>query len=399
MPRSPRRRWFRVSVRGLMVLVLLVGGGVGWLTQSIQARRRAEAAILKGTTEVEFEKYWPLEPTDPWVARAWSTARTWVAQTLATDVTSGVVEIHFFQPVPADILTHLAWFTNLQYLTIHDTRAIRGGWDHLAGLTQLRYLNLGGCAGVDPAMLHRLSQIRSLDILTLRGVPATAEAFVPLANLPNLSTLKLYACPNLTDEVLARIVASLPDLQDLEFGNLRSRSPSGTLAALDRHHPGLTMLGLFGATLTRADCAQIARLPGLIDLDLGNSTIAPSGLAELARSPTLWHLSLAGTNVSAGDLADLADLAAPVTVLDLSRTGVTDAGLAHVARLPHLARLDLMNLPEITDAGLGVLHAVPTLNYVMLDALPRVTPVATDALRQLLRDRETAHAAARATAQ
>jgi hypothetical protein len=54
MPDQPlpnsRRQWLRLSVRGLIVLVLIVGGGLGWiahLVRSAQGQRDAVAAVRK----------------------------------------------------------------------------------------------------------------------------------------------------------------------------------------------------------------------------------------------------------------------------------------------------------------------------------------------------------------
>ncbi len=42
---SPRRRRLRISVRGLMVLVLVLGGGFGWFCHRARIQRDAVAAV------------------------------------------------------------------------------------------------------------------------------------------------------------------------------------------------------------------------------------------------------------------------------------------------------------------------------------------------------------------
>jgi TRAP-type C4-dicarboxylate transport system permease small subunit len=44
LPRS-WRRWLRFSVRGLIIVVLLIGGWLGWLVRSAHVQRDAVVAI------------------------------------------------------------------------------------------------------------------------------------------------------------------------------------------------------------------------------------------------------------------------------------------------------------------------------------------------------------------
>ncbi len=43
----PLRRYLRFSVRSLIVLVLLIGGWLGWLVHSARSQREAVAALRK----------------------------------------------------------------------------------------------------------------------------------------------------------------------------------------------------------------------------------------------------------------------------------------------------------------------------------------------------------------
>ena len=56
---SPRlRRWrprLRLSVRGLMVLVLVLGGGFGWVVHRARVQREAVAAIKRAGGEVSYD--------------------------------------------------------------------------------------------------------------------------------------------------------------------------------------------------------------------------------------------------------------------------------------------------------------------------------------------------------
>ena len=54
----PWRRFLRVSVRGLIVLVLVTGAGVGWLVRSARIQREAVAAIRKAGGGVSYDSRW-----------------------------------------------------------------------------------------------------------------------------------------------------------------------------------------------------------------------------------------------------------------------------------------------------------------------------------------------------
>ena len=49
------RRWLRLSVRGLMILVLILGGGLGWIVHRAKTQRVAVAAIEKAGGWVRYD--------------------------------------------------------------------------------------------------------------------------------------------------------------------------------------------------------------------------------------------------------------------------------------------------------------------------------------------------------
>jgi hypothetical protein len=58
----PWRRYLRFSARGLIVLVLLIGGGLGWVVRSVRSariQRGAVAAIVRGGGSVKYNWEWP----------------------------------------------------------------------------------------------------------------------------------------------------------------------------------------------------------------------------------------------------------------------------------------------------------------------------------------------------
>ena len=60
MPAEPTRRpwwrYLRFSLRGLIVIVLIIGGSLGWMVQSARVQREAVAAIEKAGGIVQYER-------------------------------------------------------------------------------------------------------------------------------------------------------------------------------------------------------------------------------------------------------------------------------------------------------------------------------------------------------
>ena len=54
----PWRRYLRFSVRGLIVLVLVIGLGLGWIVRSVRIQREAVASITRAGGSLEYEWQW-----------------------------------------------------------------------------------------------------------------------------------------------------------------------------------------------------------------------------------------------------------------------------------------------------------------------------------------------------
>jgi hypothetical protein len=55
---SRQRRFLRISVRGLIVLVLAFGVGFGWFVRSARIKRDAVAAITKADGSFQYDWEW-----------------------------------------------------------------------------------------------------------------------------------------------------------------------------------------------------------------------------------------------------------------------------------------------------------------------------------------------------
>src|SRR5580693_2063572 len=74
--RLRRHRWFALSLRGLMILVLILGGGIGWTAKRASEQRRAvrtleqAGAIIIYDYEYSDGKRTAAKPREPaWLTR------------------------------------------------------------------------------------------------------------------------------------------------------------------------------------------------------------------------------------------------------------------------------------------------------------------------------------------
>jgi hypothetical protein len=88
----PWRRFLRFSVRGLIVLVLVIGVGLGWIVRSAYIQRDAVAAVKKAGGSVSYDR----EPSDgdnalagsPWTPR-------WLVDFVGVDYFGAVTDVAF----------------------------------------------------------------------------------------------------------------------------------------------------------------------------------------------------------------------------------------------------------------------------------------------------------------
>ncbi len=83
--KRPWWRYLRLSVRGLMLVVLAVGGCLGWWLHLARVQRQAVAAIRAAGGSITYEWDVPGDPSTP----GW---RRWVAEHVDVDLTSNVVQ-------------------------------------------------------------------------------------------------------------------------------------------------------------------------------------------------------------------------------------------------------------------------------------------------------------------
>ena len=168
----PWRRYLRFSVRGLIVLVLVIGGWLGWLVRSARVQRDSVRAIERGGGFVRYDWDGPgvfhdeektamgtLGTTKPWVPR-------WLVDRIGIHYFGHVTEALLAAPQDAPVLQHVAQLSDLQHLHIYWSNVGDAQLVHLEALTNLSSLTLRMCPVTDAGLLHLkgLTKLKKLDL-------------------------------------------------------------------------------------------------------------------------------------------------------------------------------------------------------------------------------------------
>jgi Leucine rich repeat len=230
----PWRRFLRFSVRGLIVLVLVVGGGLGWLVRSARVQREAVAAITEAGGLVQYDWEWR-EGSD--VPRGKPRAPTWLVNLIGVDFFGHVTDVRFFSLSKATDATfvhvgrltqlerlhvfrwslgdaglaHLKGMTKLSSLVLCSTQLTDACLAHLKGMTSLTSLHLTDTQITDAGLVH-LKGLTKLSYLNLRGARISGVGPVHLKGLNNLSELSLYGT-QITDAAVNELRQALPSLK------------------------------------------------------------------------------------------------------------------------------------------------------------------------------------------
>ncbi len=240
METPTRRHWWsyaRFSVRRLIVLVLPIGGALGWIVHQAHVQRDAVVAIRKAAGNVEYD----FNPNhSPWWLK-------WLADRIGVDYFGHVVRVDLVGVGPdgpatgAELeqvvclkqieqlelwessvsdarLADLKGLTRLRSLGLHKTKVSDSGLANLKGSSALRSLWLNRSAVTDEGLAH-LEGRTNLEALALRETAITDAGLVHLRGLIGLKRLFLGGT-KVTDAGLVHL-KGLSRLQLLEVGNTR----------------------------------------------------------------------------------------------------------------------------------------------------------------------------------
>jgi Leucine Rich repeat len=226
----PWRRFLRFRIRGLLVLVLVIGAGL-WVVHEARIQRAAVTEIEKAGGMVKYDWRWregdELPGGKPWAPK-------WLVNLMGVDYFGHVTAAWLVSPVtPADAaLPHVGRLFQLQELYVYSESVSDAGianlkglaslsdlWltrtkvpdaalAHLKGLTKLTRLHLGETQVTDRGLAH-LHGMTNLHYLDLRYAPITDAGLTHLKGLKELSELHV-AWTQVTDAGLQELKQALP---------------------------------------------------------------------------------------------------------------------------------------------------------------------------------------------
>ena len=266
-PEAWRRR-LRISVRGLMILVLIVGGGLGWYIYRARVQRDAVAAIRRVGGEVGYSWEWsngvPIfpQPKPPWP----NLLRRILGPDFLDTVTSVRLQGQQCDDEALRAACRLPW---LEELIVIDTSVTDSGAEDFGQLTNLRLLDL------------RLNKITGRPLRHIGGMTGLRELKLAMKRSP----------VRLRDEDMA----FLKRLTDLETLILPSADLTDAWLVYIEDLKKLKSLQLYDMALTAEGLEHLKGLSNLTaDLTLHGTTIplrrpnaADDGIAEAKRHPLI----------------------------------------------------------------------------------------------------------------
>ena len=181
-PPASRRRWLRISVRAVLLLVLLIGCLLGWMVRAARIQRDAVAAIEGAGGRVDYD--WEWENGFPKNDGPW--APEWLVDRLGIDYFGSVVHVEFsvfshdmtgveIGGLEASLqsyrrrfdvaLAHVGRLRRLEELELSISEVTDAGLKHLMGLTALKKLDLENTNVTDGGVQELQMALPKLEIL------------------------------------------------------------------------------------------------------------------------------------------------------------------------------------------------------------------------------------------
>jgi len=196
-------RFLRLSLRGMIVVVLIVGGWLGWFIRGVRIERDAVAAIERSGGSVNYDWEWKKgDPIPDPTKRSW--VREWLADRVMHAYFGHVIKVRQIAFGNVDVeLAHIGRLGQLEELTLGGFAVTDAGLRHLKGLSKLRNLDLSG-SEISNDGLENLKDLTSLRVLDLSHTWVTTAGLVQLRGLTNLERLDLSSC-DLSDAGLVHL--------------------------------------------------------------------------------------------------------------------------------------------------------------------------------------------------
>jgi Leucine-rich repeat (LRR) protein len=360
-----RRSRLAISLRAMMILVLLVGGVLGWKVRRATSQRHAVAAITRAGGDVTYDYVIAANPgclddPQPWAPEwlRWLVGDEWFQEVIEVslrDYSGRGLAPH------DDTLSAVGALDRVEKLDVDIRLASASGLANLARLRRLKALTLA-VNGTTDAWLAVVETMPWLDSLTVEyeDGSTTSATLSRIAGFRWLKDFEVGASESIDPEALSAL-AKLTQLESLAVTSPQNGSDLVHLRALT----GLRRLYFSDTAPTDAELANLAGLTCLQELGLNFSRVTDRGLVHVAGLTSLKELSLdTGGPYSDDAMVHLSGMV-ELTQLVLPNSPLTDAGISHLSGLTKLTILEL-DSAQATDAGVRNLAGMTLLEELNL---------------------------------
>jgi hypothetical protein len=186
------RRYLKVSVRGLMVIVLLAGISLGWLVGNARIQRDAVAAIERTNGGVAMYDGEYIGAPGRNALPFW---KKWIADRIGVDYVGNVIFVQIVttadDPVGQRALVSLSALGGVETLNLVGPEVTDATLEDLRPLKQVKSLMIQNCRVTNAGMSH-LAALPQLETLYINGVPIRDDCVVFLSRLAGLRNLSLF---------------------------------------------------------------------------------------------------------------------------------------------------------------------------------------------------------------
>ena len=360
-----RRLVFRISLRALFVLVLLIGCLLGWVRSISRTQREIVAAVEKAGGSVVYDlksntlgnvasQYCP-----GWLVKLLGDDFFWNVTTISDGGGKGLDD---------ETLEKIGQLKSLECLWLASTQLSDRGLSHLIRLKDFKTFCFNG-SDLSGKGLANLSKMTQLEMLEIHGGRFSDDDLRVLSSLESMRSLELFLDPDspITEASLNHL-ANMKKLVVLTLGS--TVTPSYSPLRLGREgmsliaaHKNLLSLDLHGTLPT--DLEPLRGHPSLGTLILAGKQLDDSTLAPLAQIDPLQVLSLVDNKAMTDKTVALLKGRPYLQVLYLEGTRISDEALHHIADYPILRCLYIQQT-EVTDAALSPLRKNQNLQFIQL---------------------------------
>lgn len=139
MPK-PKRRWFRFSLRTLLIVVVLLSLPLGWFAMKMaraERQRRAVEAIERVGGWIQYDCC--VDES----GKPQPSVSTWLTGLVGVHSFVHVVTVSMYESEPPDVVfEHLTGLTELEWLNLPNAQITDAKLEYFTGLKRLRFLDL-----------------------------------------------------------------------------------------------------------------------------------------------------------------------------------------------------------------------------------------------------------------